>query len=106
MFADEDDFFDVQQAVFKLSSHYYNIGLYLGLSAESLKRIQEESIHNSDLALEKVLNDWLGRKYDVEMHGCPTWRRLVEAVNSPDGGNHPALAKEIASCHQVSCKII
>ena len=32
----------------------------------------------------------------VDRCGKPTWRRLVEAMKDPVGGNNPALAYEIA----------
>jgi len=32
----------------------------------------------------------------VERFGKPTWRRLVEAVEDPVGGNNPTLAQTIA----------
>ena len=35
----------------------------------------------------------------VERFGKPTWRRLVEAVEDPVGGNDPALALTIARDH-------
>ena len=35
----------------------------------------------------------------VKNSGKPTWRRLVEAVENPVGGNHCALAQKIARDH-------
>ena len=35
----------------------------------------------------------------VERFGKPTWRRLVEAVKDPVGGNNHALAQKIAAEH-------
>ena len=35
----------------------------------------------------------------VERFGKPTWRRLVEAVQDPAGGNNLALAQKIAQDH-------
>ena len=35
----------------------------------------------------------------VKNSGKPTWRRLVEAVEDPVGGNHCALAQKIARDH-------
>ena len=35
----------------------------------------------------------------VEKFGKPTWRRLVEAVKDPVGGNNCALAQKIATDH-------
>ena len=52
-------------------------------------------------AFTTVLTRWLRHSYDVKKYGPPTWRRLVEAVDSPAGGNNHALAKIIAENHPV-----
>ena len=43
---------------------------------------------------------WLRHSYNIDKHGPPTWRRLVEAVDNDAGGNNRALAKKIASNHE------
>ena len=52
-----------------------------------------------DEAFVEVLLVWLTQNYDVERFGPPTWWRLVEVVDSVDGGNDHALALAIASKH-------
>ena len=48
----------------------------------------------------EVISTWLRQSYDVERHGLPSWRRVVEAVDSGAGGANYVLAKEIASKYQ------
>jgi hypothetical protein len=40
--------------------------------------------------------------YDIERHGPPSWRKLVEAVDNPAGGSDHALALKIAKEHTKS----
>ena len=49
---------------------------------------------------------WLKHSYNVDKHGPPTWRRLVEAVDKEAGGNNHALAEKIASNHPAGTLIV
>ena len=77
---------------------YYQLGRELGLPPSELK-----SIKRANQPVEEMIDDvlllWLKQCYDVQRHGLPTWRRLVEAVDSPNGGNNPVLAVDIANRH-------
>ena len=95
-FIAEDDFRDVNREVISLKAHYYNFGVELGLPAQELDAIRTAFNQNIDQAFTEVLLVWLRHRYKVERYGPPTWRRLVEAVDSPAGGNKHALAKAIA----------
>ena len=97
LFVGEDNFNYVYQKVTNISSHYYEFGIALGLPPAELDNIKEES--KSPRALSGVLQAWLKQNYNTEIHGPPTWRKLVEAVDHPAGGNNHALAKTIASEH-------
>ena len=79
-----------------LKACYYELGIELGLPPQELTTIQYKTISHP---LTSVLLAWLSQRYNTEMHGPPTWRRLVEAVDSPSGGNNHELAKVIASKH-------
>jgi len=46
-----------------------------------------------------VVREWLKRNYNVGKFGEPTWRKLVEVVGSPVGGNNLKLAMKIAKEH-------
>ena len=72
----------------------------LGLSANELESIRLKSLGDPELAMGEVISTWLRQSYDVERHGLPSWRRVVEAVDSGAGGCNYVLAKEIASKYQ------
>ena len=78
-----------------ISNQYFDFGIVLGISPEDLSNIRIEP----KTALSNVLQAWLKQNYNAEKHGLPTWRKLVEAVDHPAGGNNHALAKAIASEH-------
>ena len=82
-----------------IQSRYYFLGRSLNLKIATLRKIRDNNPSESD-GLEDVLLLWLDQRYDVNKHGPPTWRKLVEAVNDMGGGNNPELAKKIASNHQ------
>ena len=106
-----DNFSDVYLRVkSSISSQYYDFGIALGIPPDVLSNIKEEPKR----ALSNVLQEWLKQNYNTDKHGLPTWRKLVEAVDNPAGGNNHALAKAIASEHPIgnhsiyieSCMII
>ena len=80
-----------------IKATYFQLGVELGLPAGELDAIRKEFA--IDQAFNEVILRWLRQKYNVERFGPPTWKRLVEAVESPIGGNNPALALEIVSKH-------
>ena len=94
--SDESDLNDVWQQAASIKYNYYQLGVALGLPAAELDSIRAVSYHNVDQACCAVLLVWLKQRYDVGRHGPPTWRRLVEAV---DSSSNPALAVAIASRH-------
>ena len=87
------------QEVQKLESSYYKFGIGLGLPVQELDKIRRVFPQDIEQAFIEVLKTWLRHCYNTKKHGPPTWRRLVEAVDSPAGGNDHALAKDIASLH-------
>lgn len=95
----EADLNDVVVAVITLNASYYSIGRALGLPAADLDAIKSTCSQNLKQGLNDVILAWLRQKYDAEKYGPPTWRRLVEAVDDPAGGDNHALAKTIASHH-------
>ena len=100
LFSAEDDLRDVNRAVVSVKARYYNLGIGLGLPPRELDKIHKGFPHDVDQAFTEVLLVWL-RHHNVEGYGPPTWRRLVEAVDSPAGGNNHELAKNVASQHPV-----
>jgi hypothetical protein len=86
-----------------LKTCYYELGIGLGLPPHELTAIQDKTVGTP---LAGILLAWLNRHYNTEWHGLPTWRRLVEAVDNPVGGNNHELAKTIASKHTSGTKVI
>ena len=80
-----------------IKANYYQLGVELGLPAGELDSIRKG--HPADQAFNEVILRWLRQQYNIARFGCPTWKRLVEAVESPIGGNNPALAVVIAAKH-------
>ena len=93
---------DIRQEVLSIKSTYYQFGIALGLPVGELDAIRTSFHQVIDQAFDEVLLLWLRQLYDVGRHGHPTWRRLVEAVDSSNGGKNPALAMAIASRHPLS----
>ena len=102
MAAVEDDFREVRREVVSIQSHYYQFGIELGLPLREMNIVQETFRQDVPRAFMEVLQIFLKHRYNVEKYGPPTWRKLVEAVDSPAGGNDHALAKKIAEQHHYS----
>ena len=97
-FAGEEDFCDICIELVTIRASYYQLGVFLGLPPSELDAIRKEH-PQVDQAFNDVILRWLRQRYNIARFGHPTWRRLVEAVNSPVGANNPALALEIAAKH-------
>lgn len=96
----ESDFRDVCRELVTIKAMYYQLGVELGLSPGELDAIRKENSHDADQSFNVVVLKWLRQQYEVERFGCPTWKRLVEAVESPVGGNNPVLAAQMAVRHR------
>ena len=101
LFSADEDIRDVLSEVQDIKHAYYQLGIELGLSPGKLESIRAMYHQRINQAIIDVLLLWLRQDYDLQRHGHPTWRRLVEAVDSPNGGNNPALAINIANRHLV-----
>ena len=95
----EDDIHDVYREVFSQKENYFMLGMGLGLPLQELKKIETGYPQDLARAFNEMLQVWLKQSYNIDRHGPPTWRRLVEVVDDPAGGNNHALAKKIASNH-------
>ena len=87
--------------VIDLAGRWTSMCTALRLKASAEDTIASQYFHNHGDCLKAVLRKWLRKEYDTEKHGLPTWRKLVEAVAKPAGGNNPDLAKEIAEKHPI-----
>ena len=73
---------------------------------QELSKIKKGFPSDLEQAFTEMLLVWLRHSYNIDKHGPPTWRRLVEAVDNDAGGNNRALAKKIASNHPAGMLII
>ena len=97
----EEDFREVHIEAVSVHFCYYQLGTYLGLPQRELEAIRMTYNTNINQAFMEVLLAWLRHRYNIKRYGPPTWRRLVEAVDNPAGGNNHALAKTIAEHYPV-----
>ena len=86
-------------------ARFYAIGRALGLPPGELNSIRLSATQDHELQLNDVLLLWLCQKYNVGKFGSPTWRKLVETIDNPAGGNDHRLAKTIALHHPVGKSI-
>ena len=96
----EGNAFNVKEATVTLAAGFYSIGAALGLPPSELNKIRQNCPRDCDEALFQVIIAWLKQSYDVNEHGHPSWRKLVEAIASEAGGQNPALARKIAVAHR------
>ena len=92
----DEDVADVMEQIISIKASYYNLGRALRLNPGELDAIRTSAHCDAGQALNDVVLLWLRQNYRVEIHGLPTWRALVEAVDKKTGGNDHALAKVIA----------
>ena len=102
----EEDFHDVYGEIFTLTESYFKLGIVLGLPLQELGKIKKGFPSDLDQAFSEMLSVWLRHSYNIDKHRPPTWRRLVEAVDSDAGGNNHALAKKIASKHPTGLLVL
>ncbi len=100
IFADERDFYPLYIELVTIKAKFYEFGIGLGLPPGELQAIQRGAQH-ADQGLAEVLLAWLR---NVGVFVPRTWRGLVKAVDSPVGGNNPALAMAIAKKHSIAGK--
>ena len=97
---DEGSAADIVKESISLSARFHSFGMVLGLPTSELDKIREDFPHSSDQSFSRVIDAWLKQLYDTSRHGCPSWKKLCEAVDSEAGGKNPALAMRIATAHQ------
>ena len=86
-----------------VATQWASIGLFLGIPYKDIEIFKmEDSLENS---VTRMVEAWLQRKHDSQAFGEPSWRRLVEAVASPSGGNNKSLASQIAAKHPLEGRL-
>ena len=91
---------EVMKAVIDVAAEYSSVGRTLGLSPSELKTIAHDCPRDCKGALSQVISAWLKQSHITGKVAPPSWRTLVEAVDSPSGGRNRALAKKIAFSHR------
>lgn len=84
----------IRMAMINVSTHWYNIGIHFGISTSTMDKFRTKNRNDPDNCLTSVIVEWL-KNYN-ERRGPPTWRKVVIAVSSRVGGDHPAEANRIA----------
>ena len=79
------------------SSKWSIVCCCLGLGPSQLDTIKKNHPEDAEECLYDGLKCWIQRKHNTNKHGLPTWRQIVEAV---DSGGNPALALDIATKHE------
>jgi len=82
-------------AVKEVAARWKRIGDMFEISPGTLDSIGTANHYQPDECLREVILRWL-RKSGYSQ-SPPTWRRVVEVVGSPAGGDNPALARKIVS---------
>ena len=90
----------VREELMTLAAKFDDIGITLGLSYGDLEATCRECVGDTKRGLGQVIRTWLKQSYNVGKFGLPSWRSLVDAVDSSAGGSNHALAKRIASKHK------
>ena len=80
-----------------LSYKWKSIATCLHLRLHTINTIEADCGRDSSSCLHKVLDHWLKKDYDYNLHGVPSWRMLAIAVK--EGGGDAALAEEIVRRH-------
>ena len=93
-----DDLAAARRELKDVEVYWKGIGLELGIRVLRLDAIETEATDCME-RLTKMLTMWLKLDYSFEKHQRPSWRRLVEAVAQPTGGENCGLAMEIAKRH-------
>ena len=75
-----NDLRKIQRILWEARTQWYNLGLELGITPDSLYSIKLANLRNLDHCLREMLNEWLRE------HHQPTWSALAEALRSPSVG--------------------
>lgn len=82
-----------------VADRWDSVGIFLGIPYKVIERCRlEDTVEEKMMTL---VSSWVGRKYDVEKFGQPSWRKLVEAVAHKSGGYHKRQATSLANNHPV-----
>ena len=97
---EEDDFFEVREAVDSVLDKWRSVGGALGVQPNRIRAIQATHPTSLENCMDETLLVWLRRSHNEAKHGPPTWKKLVQAIAARAGGQNVALAQKIAEDHQ------
>ena len=83
----------VQDAIWEARAKWYNLGLGLNITPDTLDSIELANQQNPDRCFRAMLTKWLRK------HQQPTWSALAEALRSPSV-ELTHLAEEISTLEQ------
>ena len=89
------------KSIGSVATSWEPIGHLLGIDGDTLTTISNDNSASADKCLIDMVTCWLQLKYDTSWHGLPTWKKLVQVIGSPEGGNNTTLALTIAQQHNV-----
>lgn len=75
------------------------VGEGLRLKGGKLDEIHANYPNDTASCMGAVASEWLKKNYSVGRFGEPTWRKLVEVIGSPMGGNNLSHARKISLEH-------
>ena len=75
-----NDLRKVQDTIWEARTQWYNLGLELDITPDSLDAIELSNAGNSERCFRAMLTKWL------KEHGAPTWMALATALRSPPVG--------------------
>ena len=85
----------IQTEIWEARTRWYNLGLQLGVSVDTLDVIKYNHHTNCDQCFTDMIKEWL-RASDLQR----TWEALAKALESPQVG-HGNLAEQIRSQNKV-----
>lgn len=88
----------VQEELYETRTHWYNMGLKLGLKPDVLDAIKSRCFGDPRECFLEMLKDYLKTS-------TPSWRTLVEALRSPTVGQQQLAKKsgtKVLPCPQVA----
>lgn len=91
--AASDDGYDVGKALHPVAAQWRAVGRGLRIQSHTLDRISAENNNDPRRCLQAMIDEWLKNIQH------PNWRKIVEIVAEPVGGNNVGEARKIAAAH-------
>ena len=89
----------VQEELYGVRTRWYNLGLKLGLKADTLDAIKSKCSGDPNECFQEMLKDFLKKTTP-----SPSWRSLADALRSPIV-DQPQLAEKVEQTHCLAPKL-